>query len=167
MSDTFNPQKDLVAVIMAGGSGTRFWPLSLPSKPKQFLTLFGDRTMLQLTVDRLSGMVPPERTLVLTNGRHAGLVRQQLPQIPAANVIGSDNGLTHCQRLQACTGDPLHVERRVDDNIGLTDFSLDEVRRSQIPNDSGFVPIMNLSFRNGEFILVKRASKLKLDLRKR
>ena len=88
MSNTFDPQKDLVAVIMAGGSGTRFWPLSLPSKPKQFLALFGDRTMLQLTVDRLSGLVPPEHTLVLTNGRHAGLVRRQLPQIPAANVIG-------------------------------------------------------------------------------
>jgi len=88
MPDSFNPQNDLVAVIMAGGSGTRFWPLSLPSKPKQFLTLFGDRTMLQLTVDRLAGLVPTERILVLTNGRHAGLVRRQLPQIPAANVIG-------------------------------------------------------------------------------
>jgi len=80
--------KDLVVVIMAGGSGTRFWPLSLPSKPKQFLTLFGQRTMLQHTFDRLDGLVSAERVLVLTNSRYVDLVRQQLPELPAANVVG-------------------------------------------------------------------------------
>lgn len=88
MANNFDPQKDLMVVIMAGGSGTRFWPLSLPSKPKQFLTLFGDRTMLQHSWDRVAGLVPPEHTLVLTNARYVPLVRQQLPELPAANVIG-------------------------------------------------------------------------------
>jgi len=88
MNDSFDPHRELAAVIMAGGSGTRFWPLSLPSRPKQFLTLFGERTMLQHTRDRLEGLVPPEHILVLTNARYVGLVREQLPDLPPQNVIG-------------------------------------------------------------------------------
>lgn len=78
----------LVAVIIAGGVGTRFWPLSTTENPKQFLTLFGDRSMLQGTYDRIAGLVSPERTLVLTNQRFVPLVREQLPGIPEGNVIG-------------------------------------------------------------------------------
>src|SRR5690606_34841691 len=62
-----NPQ--LVAVVIAGGSGTRFWPVSTEDRPKQFLPLFGPRTLLQATVDRLEGLVPPERILVVTAAR--------------------------------------------------------------------------------------------------
>ena len=78
----------LVAVIMAGGSGTRFWPLSTEERPKQFLTLSGQRSLLQLSYDRVAGLLPDERILVLTNQRFVPLVRQQLPQLPAGNVIG-------------------------------------------------------------------------------
>lgn len=78
----------LSATILAGGSGTRFWPLSTPERPKQFLKLFGDRTMLQHTFDRLQGLVPPERILVLTNQRFVPTVREQLPELPRENVIG-------------------------------------------------------------------------------
>ena len=60
---------DLVIAIMAGGAGTRFWPLSTDRRPKQFVRLFGDRTLLQLTWDRVKALVPPERVLVLTNAR--------------------------------------------------------------------------------------------------
>jgi len=81
-------REDLVAVIMAGGSGTRFWPLSDGERPKQFLKLFGDRTMLQQTYDRLRGLVPPERTLVLTNRRFVATVRSQLPEVPPENIVG-------------------------------------------------------------------------------
>ncbi len=77
-----------VAVIMAGGAGTRFWPLSTERKPKQFLRLFDDRSLLQKSFDRLEGMVPPERTLVLTNRAFVGLVREQLPELPPENVFG-------------------------------------------------------------------------------
>ncbi|MFS8542472.1 MAG: mannose-1-phosphate guanylyltransferase [Limnochordales bacterium] len=77
----------LVAVVIAGGSGTRFWPLSTADRPKQFLALFGQRTLLQATVDRLQGLVPPERTLIVTAARFAGTVRAQLPHIPLGNII--------------------------------------------------------------------------------
>lgn len=78
----------LVAVIIAGGAGTRFWPLSTEERPKQFLRLFGERSLLQQSFDRVSSLTGPERTLVLTGARHVGLVREQLPEIPAENVIG-------------------------------------------------------------------------------
>jgi mannose-1-phosphate guanylyltransferase len=78
----------LHAVIMAGGSGTRFWPASRRLVPKQLLALSSDRTMIQSTVDRLGSLVPPERQLVLTNRILTDAVRMQLPDIPADNVIG-------------------------------------------------------------------------------
>lgn len=79
---------NLVVCIMAGGSGTRFWPMSRPDRPKQFLNLTGDRTMLQVTYDRLSGLVRPAQVLVLTNGKFVDLAREQLPELPPENVIG-------------------------------------------------------------------------------
>lgn len=78
----------LVAAILAGGSGTRFWPLSTEERPKQFLRLIGERTMLQHTFDRLRGLVPPERVLVVTSARFSERVRSELPEIPKENVIG-------------------------------------------------------------------------------
>lgn len=78
----------LHAVIMAGGSGTRFWPASRKQVPKQLLALAGKRTMIQSTVDRLGSLVPPERQLVLTNRILTDAVRAQLPEIPADNVVG-------------------------------------------------------------------------------
>ncbi len=79
---------NLVAVIIAGGVGTRFWPLSTANRPKQFVRLFGERSLLQGTYDRVASLVPPERILVLTNEGFVGLVREQLPDIPAENIIG-------------------------------------------------------------------------------
>ena len=79
---------DCVAVIIAGGSGTRFWPLSTPHRPKQFLKLIGERTMLQHTFDRLRRLVTAERVLVLTGERFVPLVLEQLPELPQSNVIG-------------------------------------------------------------------------------
>jgi mannose-1-phosphate guanylyltransferase len=79
--------QNLVVAIMAGGSGTRFWPMSREERPKQFLNLTGSRTMLQLTRDRLEG-IAPQRILVLTNARFAGLAREQLPDLPPENIIG-------------------------------------------------------------------------------
>jgi mannose-1-phosphate guanylyltransferase len=78
----------LHAVIMAGGSGTRFWPKSRRNRPKQLLKLFGDATMLQQTVARIAPLVPPERVLIITGEDQAAAVREQLPEVPAGNVIG-------------------------------------------------------------------------------
>lgn len=78
----------LHAVIMAGGSGTRFWPASRMMQPKQLLNLIGERTMIQATVDRLGDLVPPERVLVVTNRRLVGPISKQLPNVPANAIIG-------------------------------------------------------------------------------
>lgn len=79
---------DMVGVIMAGGAGTRFWPASTQDRPKQFLSLFGEDSLLQQSYERLASFLPPERILVLTNAQFAGLVRLQLPQLPVENVVG-------------------------------------------------------------------------------
>ena len=85
---TMNGSGNPVAIIMAGGVGTRFWPLSTNDRPKQFLTLSGDRSLLQQSCDRISGYIPPERIMVLTQSRFTGLVAEQLPGIPTGNIIG-------------------------------------------------------------------------------
>lgn len=79
---------NMVAVIMAGGAGTRFWPLSTETRPKQFIHLFEDRSLLQKSFDRISGLFTPERILVLTNASSVPLVREHLPQILPENIIG-------------------------------------------------------------------------------
>lgn len=100
----------LHAVIMAGGSGTRFWPASRKLVPKQLLALSGDRTMIQSTVDRLGDLVPPERQLIVTNKILTDAVAAQLPDIPAANVVGEP-----CKRDTApCVGLAAAMIHRVD-----------------------------------------------------
>jgi len=72
---------------MAGGSGTRFWPQSRGARPKQFLRLVGEQTMLQETVGRVAGLIPAERTWVVTNKVHGAETGRQLPELPASNII--------------------------------------------------------------------------------
>jgi len=83
---------NLYALIVAGGSGTRLWPRSRKDSPKQFLDIVSDRTMLQETYDRTVPLIPPERILVITNDAYVGTVREQLPELPAENVIGEPSG---------------------------------------------------------------------------
>lgn len=78
----------LHAIVMAGGSGTRFWPASRAALPKQLLALAGTRTLLQDTVARLDGLVPPDRTLVVTAARLLDAARSQLPGLPADSFVG-------------------------------------------------------------------------------
>src|SRR5690348_3385512 len=77
----------LHTVVMAGGSGTRFWPKSRRNRPKQLLRLSGDATMLQQTVRRIEPLVPPERVRIITGADQAAAVREQLPQLPPRNVV--------------------------------------------------------------------------------
>ena len=76
------------AVIMAGGAGTRFWPFSTQSNPKQFHQLFGRGTMLQNTVERVSGIIPQQQVMVVTNERYKDIVAEQLPKVLSKNIIG-------------------------------------------------------------------------------
>lgn len=78
----------ITAVIMAGGKGERFWPQSRANKPKQFLSLTRDgETMIQKTISRLSGIVDISDVYVVTNSNYINLVKEQLPELPAENVI--------------------------------------------------------------------------------
>ena len=77
----------LHAVIMAGGSGTRFWPLSRRRLPKQFLKFAGDRTLIQDAAGRCPPVVTPDRTWVVTNAAHAEETARQLPDIPASQIL--------------------------------------------------------------------------------
>ena len=75
-------------VIMAGGVGSRFWPMSTAEHPKQFIDVLGvGRTLFQLTYDRFEGIVSPENVWVVTNEKYAGIVHQQLPEIPEGNIL--------------------------------------------------------------------------------
>lgn len=78
----------LHAIVMAGGSGTRFWPASRAALPKQLLPLAGDRTLLEDTVARLDGLVPPDRVMIVTSARLLDAVRRQLPMIPEPGLVG-------------------------------------------------------------------------------
>ncbi|NKF07423.1 mannose-1-phosphate guanylyltransferase [Clostridium gasigenes] len=82
----------LCALIMAGGKGTRFWPLSTEEKPKQFLNLIGDDTMIQMTVKRILPIIPIERIFICTCERYVGLVKKQLPELPDRNIIIEPEG---------------------------------------------------------------------------
>src|SRR5437763_9059757 len=75
------------ALILAGGSGERFWPLSRKARPKQLLRLIAQQTLLEQAVDRLQGLVPPERLLILTNVDQEAAVRELLPRMPKENIV--------------------------------------------------------------------------------
>jgi len=75
------------AVIMAGGAGTRLWPLSTRNEPKHLLKLFGGKCLIQLTVEKVKGHIPDERIIILTSVHYRELTRQTLPQLPPENFI--------------------------------------------------------------------------------
>lgn len=82
----------LTALIMAGGKGTRFWPLSTEEKPKQFLNLIGEETMIQMTVNRIKPIISIERIFVCTGEMYVDLVKEQLPELPKRNIIVEPEG---------------------------------------------------------------------------
>ena len=79
--------KKFYAVILSGGSGERFWPLSTPDRPKQFLSVFGGKSLIRQAVDRLHGLVPVSNILVVTASSLVKATRRELPELPRANVI--------------------------------------------------------------------------------
>lgn len=81
-------RKNRYCVIMCGGVGSRFWPYSRQQMPKQFLDFFGTgRSMLQMTLDRVMRVVSPENVIIMTNADYSGLVKEQLPEVPAENIL--------------------------------------------------------------------------------
>ncbi len=113
----------LHAVVMAGGSGTRFWPKSRRNRPKQLLRLVGDSTMLQQTVARLGSLVPPERILVVTGADQAEAIREQLPNVPASNIVAEP-----CPRDTApCVGLAASIIAKKDPNAIMIVMPADHV----------------------------------------
>jgi mannose-1-phosphate guanylyltransferase/mannose-6-phosphate isomerase len=103
------------AVVLAGGGGTRLWPLSRPECPKPFLRLLGEETLIQRTVARLAPLVEPRDVYVVVDRRHVGLVAEQLPAIPSANVIGEPIG----RNTAAAIALAAEVIARPDDEVML------------------------------------------------
>src|SRR5881394_3636831 len=88
--------KNRFVIIMAGGKGERFWPVSREKTPKQLITLLGNRSFLQQAVDRVLPVVPLKNILIITNAVQAPEVRKQLPKLPKANVIAEPCGRDTC-----------------------------------------------------------------------
>ncbi|MGF7396678.1 mannose-1-phosphate guanylyltransferase/mannose-6-phosphate isomerase [Thermoanaerobacterium thermosaccharolyticum] len=104
----------ITGVIMAGGKGERFWPKSRIKMPKQFLKLYGDKTMIQQTVDRLKRLMPIENIFVVTNIDYAGLISDQIRELPTENILIEPMG----KNTAACIGlAALHTERLDKDSI--------------------------------------------------
>ena len=80
------------AVILAGGVGTRFWPLSRKERPKQFLPIISEKTMIEETVERLAPLIPHERILTIANSEQSRLLRDIFPNIPDANFLIEPKG---------------------------------------------------------------------------
>src|SRR5713226_7280841 len=90
----------LHALIMAGGGGTRFWPRSRQKRPKQFLTLAGDRSLLQQAFDRVEAQVAPQGIWIITAKAHRDETAKQLPALPGDRIIGEPCG----RDTAACIG---------------------------------------------------------------
>ncbi len=110
-------------MIMAGGGGTRFWPRSRTTRPKQFLAFSGDRTLLQGTLDRIAARVPAERTWVLTAAAHAAEAVRQLPELPPGQVVGEPRG----RDTAACIGLGAALVARTDPDATLIVLPADHV----------------------------------------
>ena len=89
-------KKDRYIVIMAGGRGERFWPVSRENQPKQLISLLSNRSFLQQTFDRVKPLAPLENIIVITNSLQLSEVRKQLPDLPRKNIIGEQCGRDQC-----------------------------------------------------------------------
>src|ERR1700728_1576336 len=93
---TKTDMKNRYVIIMAGGRGERFWPLSREKMPKQLLALLGKKSFLQEAVERVLPLVPARNIFVITNEAQLGEVRKQLPKIPKGNLIAEPVGRDTC-----------------------------------------------------------------------
>ena len=105
---------NLYAIIMAGGVGSRFWPRSKKKNPKQLLKIFGENTMIQDTIERISGLCPKEHILIVTNEKQRDGVAEQLPHIPSENIIVEPFG----RNTAACIGlASIIIQQRASDAV--------------------------------------------------
>ncbi len=113
----------LHAIIMAGGSGTRFWPLSRQALPKQFLHLHGERTLLQQACDRIVDLVGNDGVMIVTNKAHVTRTAEQLPKLPASNIVGEPMG----RDTAACIALAAELVKRKDPNGRMVVLAADHL----------------------------------------
>jgi mannose-1-phosphate guanylyltransferase len=113
----------LYAVIMAGGSGTRFWPWSRKKKPKQLLKIAGRDTMIKQTIDRIVTEISPGNIYIITTSLQADNIRGELPQIPAKNIIAEPFG----KNTAACIGLAATIISKKDTNATMAVMTADHI----------------------------------------
>ena len=137
-------------VIMAGGSGTRFWPLSRALRPKQLLPLGGgDSSLLRETQRRISSLIPPERTLVVTSEALAAQTRAELPELPPENILAEPVG----RNTAPCVGWAASVVARRAPDAVLAVLPADH----DIADQRGFLRVLELAIeqaRSGDMVTV-------------
>jgi mannose-1-phosphate guanylyltransferase len=111
------------AVIMAGGSGTRLWPLSRRQRPKQLLRIFEGKSLIRRSMERLLGLLDPEQIYVITGRDHVPLIAEELPELPAENLIGEP-----CPRDTAnAVGLAAHILAQRDPTGTMAIFTADHI----------------------------------------
>src|SRR5215475_8928498 len=129
-------------LILAGGRGTRFWPRSRKTHSKQVLKVVGERSLIQATVDRLRPLVPPERLWVLTNDHLRDEIVEQLPEIPAEQILAEP-----AQRnTAAAIALAAHILRSVDPDAVMGVFPSDHV----IGNAARYLELAGAAYRAAE-----------------
>ena len=122
-------------VIMAGGIGSRFWPMSTPECPKQFIDVMGcGRSLIQLTADRFDGVCPRENMWVVTSEKYIDIVREQLPEIPESNILAEPCARNTAPEQYQCIFQKLRP----------TYFLWDKHRRNDLPSTesaTGRIPL--------------------------
>src|SRR5262245_29480843 len=111
------------ALILAGGRGTRFWPRSRRANAKQVLRFFGERSLIQQTVDRLAAVVPPSRVWVLTNDHLRAEIVRQLPEVPKRQILAEPVA----RNTAPAIGLAAHILDSIDPNAVMGVFPSDHI----------------------------------------
>lgn len=133
---------DKVALIMAGGSGTRFWPLSTNDKPKQFLDLVSEKTMIKETVDRIKEIIPAEKIFISTNIKYFDIIKKELPEIADRNIIFEPMA----RDTAACIGYAACIIRKIYKNSIMTVLPSDHL----IKKEKEFLESLKFAFCEAE-----------------
>ncbi|MCL1909359.1 MAG: sugar phosphate nucleotidyltransferase [Kiritimatiellaeota bacterium] len=135
---------NVYAIIMAGGRGERFWPLSRASRPKQFVSLFGGTPLITQAAQRLDGFLPPENIIVITSADLMEQTRAALPALPPENIIGEPFGR---DTAAACATATALVERRGGEGAVAIILTADQI--------IGDVPVFQQTLRDASEIAAK------------